>query len=338
MGESVYKFEEEFAKYCGTKYAISTNSGTSALQISLLALGIKGKKIVVTTPASFIATSNSILFANLRHTFADINLKDYTIDPLEIEKHLGKQTEVIMPVHLYGFPAKMKEIIDIAKEKSLRVIEDACQSHGASLAGKKLGSFGDAGCFSFYPSKNMTVCGDGGMIVTDDDKIRDNARKLRDCGRISRYEHDMLGYTARLNTVNAAIGRFQLKRLDEWNRKRREIARRYHKLLCDLDCIATPPAETASEKPSFYVYVIRSRAREQLRQWLEKAGVQCGVHYPVPIHLQPIYRRLFRYRKGDYPNSEILSETCLSIPMYPTLHTNEIEFVTEKIHAFFRQQ
>lgn len=334
-GESVFRFEEEFAKYCGVHHAVSTNSGTSALQLSLIALGIKHRNHVITTPASFIATANAALHVNAVPVFADIDMRTYNINPQLLKNEMTKKVKVIVPVHLYGYPADMNSISEISEKRRVDVVEDACQAHGAEYFGRKAGSIGDVGCFSFYSTKNMTVCGDGGMIVTDDKKTANIISKLRDCGRVSHYEHDMIGFTSRLNTVNAAIGRVQLKRLEEWNERRRTIANLYDRGLSDLGDIILPPNGESKVKPVYHLYVIRTRSRDALKAWLEHNGVQCGVHYPIPIHLQPIYRELFGYKEGDFPNAELLSKTALSLPMFPMLQEHEIQFVCDKIREFF---
>lgn len=338
LGEEVRKFEEEFAEYCGSKYAVSTSSGTESLRLSLIALGITNLDQVVTPPLTFIATSNAVLQVGATPIFADNDVDTYNIDPDQIEKRITKHTKAILPVHLYGHPCNMHRIKKIAENHRIRVVEDACQAHGAEYNGLKVGSIGDVGCFSFYPSKNMTVCGDGGMIVTNDKKTAESLAKLRDCGRKSKYLHDVIGYSSRLNTVNAAIGRIQLRRLDEWNEKRRMNASRYDSLLSDLDEIVLPPSCNSQVKPVYHLYVIRSDRRDELSKWLNSNGVQCGIHYPLPVHLQPIYKSLFKFKGGEYPNSELISQTCLSIPLYPDLKKEEIKFVSEKIHEFYDKQ
>jgi perosamine synthetase len=335
IGASVFKFEEEFARYCGTKYAVSTSSGTFALQLSLIALGVNRGDHVVTTPFSFVATANVALHVGAVPVFADVDVKTCNIDPELAKKKLTTKTRAVIPVHLYGFPADMKRIVEIFGEKGCAVLEDACQAHGAEYFGQKVGALGDLGCFSFYSSKNMTVCGDGGMVVTNDEDVARKVAKLRDCGRASHYEHDLIGFTARLNTVNAAIGRVQLKRLDVWNEKRRACAKLYDKLLSDLDGLVLPPNGSFGVKPVYHLYVIRTSLRDKLKIWLEQRGVQCGVHYPLPIHLQPAYRELFAYRGGEFPNSEFLSKMALSLPMFPELRKDEIGYVCENIHDFF---
>lgn len=321
--------------YCGVKYAVSTNSGTDALHISLIALSVGRQDQVITTSFSFIATANAILHAGATPIFADIDAKTCNVDSDQIRKRITQHVKAIIPVHLYGYPCDMKQIMEIAERYKVRVLEDACQAHGAEYRGLKVGAIGDVGCFSFYPSKNMTVCGDGGMVVTSNEEIAEMIRELRDCGRKEKYVHDVVGYTARLNTVNAAIGRIQLKKLDGWNEKRRRNADFYNKLLSDLDEIVLPPAGNSYVKPVYHLYVIRVKRRDELENWLEDNGVQCGVHYPLPIHLQPIYRKLFRFKGGEYPQSELGSQTCLSIPMYPDLTSDETRYISEKIHEFY---
>jgi perosamine synthetase len=335
MGESVFKFEEEFARYCGTKYAVSTSSGTFALQFSLIALGVNHGDQVVTTPYSFVATANVALHVGAVPVFADVNFETCNIDPELARKKLTTKTRVVIPVHLYGFPADMKRILDVFEDRGCAVVEDACQAHGAEYYGQKVGALGDVGCFSFYSCKNMTVCGDGGIVVTNDEDVARKVAKLRDCGRVSHYEHDLIGFTARLNTVNAAIGRVQLRRLDAWNEKRRACARLYDKLLSDMEELVLPLSGSSEAKPVYHLYVVRTSQRDGLKVWLEQRGVQCGVHYPLPIHLQPAYRRLFAYSGGEFPNSELLSKTVLSLPMYPKLRRDEIEYTCKNIHDFF---
>jgi len=335
LGEDVYKFEEEFARYCRVKYAVSTSSGTDALHLSIIALGVGEQDRVVTTSFSFVATANVILHVGATPVFADINANTYNVDPDQIRRKITKHTKAIIPVHLYGYPSDMERIMEIAEDHEVRVLEDACQAHGAEYRGSKTGAIGDVGCFSFYPSKNMTVCGDGGMVTTNNEEVAEVIGKLRDCGRKAKYVHDVVGYTTRLNTVNAAIGRIQLKKLDGWNEKRRRNAALYDELLSDLDEVVLPPAGNSYVKPVHHLYVIRVKKRDELKKWLEDNGIQCGVHYPLPIHLQPIYRQLFKFKGGEYPQSERVSNTCLSIPMYPNLTTDEIRYISEKIHEFY---
>jgi perosamine synthetase len=338
LGESVFRFEEEFAKYCGVDYAVSVSSGTEALHIALLAAGIDSGQRVITSPASFVASANAIIHSNGIPVFSDIDLETYTLDP-ELLSKLPTKSKAVIPVHLYGYPADMDLITSVASKKGLFVIEDACQAHGASYKGKKAGSLADCGCFSFYSSKNMTVGGDGGMITTDDKKVAQRVAKLRDCGRKSQYVHDAIGYTSRLNTVNAAIGRVQLRHLDEWNQMRRLRAKEYDRLLSGIDGLILPPMSAdADTQPVYHLYVVRTKKRDALKAWLESKGIACGVHYVLPIHLQPVYMKMFGYKKGMYPKSEELCRTCLSLPMYPDLSSAELSFISNTVHDFFEQK
>ena len=335
LGESVHKFEEEFAKYCDTDFAVSTSSGTDALKIAMLAAGINPGQAVVTSPASFIASANAILHAQGVPAFSDINPETNNIDPLKLEKIITDKTKAVIPVHLYGFPADMDSINDLAKKRNLVVIEDSCQAHGALYHGKRTGSLGLIGCFSFYPSKNMTVGGDGGMITTNDEKIAAAAAKLRDCGRKSQYVHDVVGFTSRLNSVNAAIGRIQLGRLDAWNDSRRKAAKIYDSSLEGVGDLVLPPKGSATIEPVYHLYVVRTKHRDELKSWLESQGIGCGIHYVLPIHLQPVYQEMFGYKEGAYPNAEELCKTCLTIPIFPNITSDEILYVSQNIRKFF---
>jgi perosamine synthetase len=335
LGEDVFKFEEEFASYIGVKHAVSTSSGTSALQIALLALGISGGNEVVTSAFSFVASANAVLHAGGTPVFADVAADDLNVDPKKVGAKFSNRVWGLLPVHLFGYPSKMRELMDFANDNDLRVVEDACQAHGAEYAGRRVGAIGDVGCFSFYPSKNMTVCGDGGMITTDNGDVAKLAAKIRDCGRKTKYEHDVVGYTSRLNTVNAAIGRVQLRRLDEWNRKRVRNASVYSRLLSGVDEVKTPLLGDEVVKPVFHLYVIRAERRDKLAEWLLSCGVQVAVHYPLPIPLQPVYRQLFGYEAGEFCESEQASKSCLSLPVNPGLVDEDIEYVCDKIVQFY---
>lgn len=326
-GENVFKFEEEFARYIGTDYAISTSSGSSALFLSILALNIKSK--IYTTPMSFIATSNSVIHANLMPKFVDITNENYNID---INK-IPQEAECILPVHLYGNPANIDELKE--KFSKTTIIEDACQGHGAILNNKKVGSIGDVGAFSFYTTKNMTVMGDGGMITTNDEKIMNKTKKLRDCGRVSQYTHDVIGYTMRLNSINAAVGRVQLRRLEDMISKRIEIANRYNKILSDVPNIVTP-LTTNNSRHAYHLYVIRTDKRDELRNFLNENQIQTGIHYDPPIHLQPIYKELYNYKEGDFPVTEKHSREIISLPMFPELKIEEQNYICDKIKEFFK--
>jgi perosamine synthetase len=333
MGESVFKFEEEFAQYCGTKYAVSTASGTAALSVTLQALNIGHDNEVITTPFSFIATANSIVHAGAHPVFADVEDSGINLSPSKSRAKIGSKTRALMPVHLYGQPSRIDEFRDLAFEANLSLIEDACQAHGAEFNGRRVGSIGDAGCFSFYPAKNMTVGGDGGMITTNNEELADAARSIRDCGRDknSKYYHGRIGFTSRLNTVNAAIGRVQLKRLEAWNQARRRLSERYRKELEIVRDIVLPPLERSVEKAVYHLFVIRTKSRDQMKKCLADNGIETGIHYPRPIHLQTPYRQKYGYAEGAFPLSESLSNEVLSLPIFPTLTEDEVVRVCEAL-------
>jgi len=339
-GKSVAEFEKEFAEYTGTDYAVAVNSGTTALHLSLIAMGIKEGDCVITTPATFIATANAITYVGAKPIFVDISLETYNIDTKKLEETIGNykdKVKAIIPVHLYGYPCEMDEILEISEKYGIKILEDVCQAHGAEYNGKKVGSIGHAAAFSFYPSKNMTVCGDGGMVTTNDDKIAETVESLRDVGRskTNSYIHEYIGYTARMNTINAAIGRIQLKYLEEWNEKRRKIAREYNKNLSGVGDLILPPKENSKIKPVYHLYVVRTKYRDKLKEYLEKRGIECGIHYPLPVHLQSPYRRM-GFKEGMLPNAEKWAKEVLSLPMHPNLTKEEIEYIISCIEEFFR--
>ena len=338
MGESVFKLEEEFASYCGTKYAISTGSGTAALSIALQSLGIGPESQVITSPFSFIATANAAVHVGAEPVFADVHDSGFNLSPAKTRAVVSPKARAIIPVHLYGHPAEMDEFHRISEESRVKIVEDACQAHGAEYSGRKAGSMGEAGCFSFYSAKNMTVGGDGGMITTDNEEVAEAARSIRDCGRDrnSKYHMGRIGYTSRLNSVNAAIGRVQLRRLDEWNDARRRIASLYRRELEGVDGVTLPPVERNGEKGVYHLFVIRTRSRDQVQKSLEADGIETGVHYPVPIHLQTPYRQLYGYSEGAYPLSERLSEEVLSLPMFPTLREDDLVRVCDSLKESLR--
>ena len=338
LGESVYKFEEEFAKFCGARYAVSVSSGTNALQLALLASGIKPGEQVITSPASYIASANAVLHVNAVPKFSDIDLENYALNPELLEKKINKNTRGIIPVYLYGRPADIDLIHDITEKHNLNYIADAAQAHGAKYKGKIIGSIEELCCFSFYSSKCMTVCGDGGMVVTNDEEKANVISKLRDGGKISKYKHDMIGYTSRLNTVNASIGRVQLRSLEKWNERRRDIVNIYNEQLTGIGDIITPPKDDKDFVSSHYMYVIRTDYRDKLKKFLLDNNIETGIHYPIPIHLQPIYRKIYGYKNGDFPNSELLSDTALSLPLYYQLQQEGITYVIENVAEFYEKE
>ncbi|HTY46196.1 MAG TPA: DegT/DnrJ/EryC1/StrS family aminotransferase [Methanomassiliicoccales archaeon] len=336
MGESVFKFEEEFARYIGVKHAISVSSGTEALHLSMIAIGVQ-KGTVITTPFSFIATANSVVQAGGRPVFADILQNDFNLDPVKVMKTARKDLRAIMPVHIFGHPADLKPMLESAEDAGAKLVEDAAQAHGALYRGSRVGGIGHVGCFSFYPTKNMTVAGDGGMVTTNDDGIAKEVAKLRDCGRVSRYVHDVVGFTARLNTVNAAIGRVQLSHLENWNERRRRVAALYERNLKGVEGLTLPPLGDKDVVPVFHLYVIRTNKRDALAEHLGKAGVDTAVHYPVPIHLQPVYKEMYGFSEGMYPLCERVAQEVLSLPIHPALSDEEVSRICDEILGFFRK-
>ena len=319
-GESVSKFEEEFAEYTGVKHAISVSSGNSALQISLMALGIADNSKVVTPTNSFIASANCIRITNAHPILADIDLKDGGIDV----NGITQSVDAIIPVHIYGNPCNFDSVKAFAEEQKIPIIEDACQAHGAVYKNRKVGSLSDVGCFSFYPTKNMTVGGDGGMTTTNNEEIAQKISSMRDNGRKTKNEFDKLGFTMRLNTVNAAIGRIQLKHLDEKNSRRREIVSIYKKNLIE-DCILP---ENENGKSVYHQIVIRHSKRNEIRKGLADNNIGSAIYYETPIHLQPIYQE-YGYK---LPNSEKFSKEVMSLPSYPLLTDEQILVICEHVN------
>ena len=319
-GESVSKFEEEFAAYTGTKYAVSVSSGNSALQISLMALGISDNSKVITPTNSFIASANCIRMVNAYPILSDIDLRDGEIDISSVTQN----ADAVIPVHIYGNPCNFDSVKAFAEEKKIPIVEDACQAHGAIYKNKKVGSLSEVGCFSFYPTKNMTVGGDGGMTTTDNEELASKIKSIRDNGRKTKNEFDKLGFTMRLNTVNAAIGRVQLKHLDDKNARKREIVSIYKKHLAE-DCILP---ENENGKSVYHQIVIRHEKRNEIRKELTDSDIGSAIYYETPIHLQPLYQ------KYDYklPNSEKFSKEIMSLPSYPLLTDEQILVICEHVN------
>lgn len=332
-GARVEAFEKEFAAFLGVRHVIGVGCGTDALRLSLLAAGIGSGDEVITTPMTFIATAAAIRQAGARAVLVDIDPDTCNISPralrscLETRRRAGERPpRAIMPVHLYGLPAPMREIQEIATEFGLRVIEDACQAHGALMYDgqrwRPAGTLGATGCFSFYPGKNLGGWGDGGAVATECDEMAERVRMLRDHGRISHYAHQHYGYNSRLDAIQAVVLRAKLERLARWNQRRREIADRYRVLLAD--CGLQLPHEPDGAASCYHLFAVRSARRDALRQALLSSNIDCGIHYPVPLHLQPACRDL-GYRRGDFPESEKLADTELSLPMHPHLTDAEVE-------------
>lgn len=332
LGPNVRSLEQEFAAYCGTKYAVGVGSGTDAIAIALMAAGIKSGDEVITTAHTFFATAEAIAWAGATPVFVDIDPNTYNIDPSLIEKTITEKTKAIVPVHMYGQSAEMGPILDIAGRRGLKVIEDACQAHGAEYSGKRCGSIGDAGCFSFYYTKNLGGYGEGGIITTDDPDIAEKARLFRNHGHVSKYEHSVMGYNSRLDEIQAAILRVKIKRMEEYTNARRTVAAAYNEHLSDTPLIL--PDEADGRKHVYHLYVVRSKERDKLMQHLADARIGTGIHYKNPVHLQEACKA-YGCKKGDLPVTEKICEEILSLPIYPELQENDILYIAEKIKAFY---
>ena len=331
LGPEVEAFEREFAAYCGAKHAVAVNTGTSALHLALLAAGVGPGDEVITTPATFVATVAAILYAGATPVFVDIDPERWTLDPSKIEAAVTPRTKAVLPVHLHGRLADMDAIVEIARRHGLQVIEDAAQAHGAFRDGTGAGCFGDAGCFSFYPGKNLGACGEGGAVTTNDDAIAETVRRLRDWGQDGRYNHVLQGFNYRMDAVQGAALRVKLQRLQSWTDGRRRVAARYHALLDGSG--AEMPAPSGPADHSYHVFAVRLQARDRVRALMTIAGVETGLHYPRPVHLQPAYAAL-GYGRGDFPEVEALAAQTLSLPMFPELSDAQIQRVAESLsHA-----
>lgn len=322
QGPMVARFEEDFAAYCGVKHAIATSNGTTALHLALLSLRLGPGDEVITSPFTFIATANSVLYCGAKPVFVDIEPETFNLDPAQIEAAITPRTRAIMPVHLYGHPADMVAIQEIASRHGLVIIEDAAQAHGAEVAGQRVGSFG-TGCFSFYPTKNMTS-GEGGMITTNDDALAERARRLRAHGEAERYVHESLGYNFRMTEIHAAIGIEQLKKVNRWNRQRQRNAANLSALLADF--VTTPTCRPWATHV-YHQYTVRiPNGRFDLAQRLAERGIGTAVYYPVPVHRQPLYQGL-GYGESSLPEAELASEVVLSLPVHPSLTDEHIQAI-----------
>lgn len=329
LGPQVEIFEDEFSKYCGAKNGIGVASGTDALHIALRACGIGEGDEVITVSHTFIATALAISWTGAKPVFIDVDPRTYNLNPLLLKNALSKRTKAIIPVHLYGQPVDIDSILKFAKKNGLKVIEDACQAHGARYKQKRVGSFGDAACFSFYPSKNLGGIGDGGMIVTNNDEVAARARRLRNYGQSSKYKHDDPGYNSRLDSIQAAVLRVKLRYLDDWNERRRKIAHLYTEALRDIKKVTTPFINENVES-AFHLYVVLYSQRDKLITSLSQMGIGTGLHYPIPIHLQRAFSYL-EISKGALPVSESIADTCVSLPMSPQLKDEDCLKVCEAI-------
>ena len=328
-GPFVEKFEKEFATYCEVKHAIAVGNGTDALWVSLIALGIKAGDEVITVPDTFIATAEAITYCGATPVFVDIDEQSYNMDPNLLEAAITSKTKAIIPVHLFGQMADMDPILKIANSHGIPVIEDSSQGHGARNKGRRAGSLGITGCFSFYPGKNLGAFGEGGAITTNDDELADKIRMFRDHGQEKKYHHKIVGFNCRLDGIQGAILSIKLSSLDKNNKLRRERAAQYDEALSSIDGIITPHCDKDSEHV-YHIYAVRVADRDKVLQLMGEAGIGCGIHYPVPVHLQKAYRDL-PYGKGSFPISERCANEFLSLPMFPELTGDQVGIVAENL-------
>ena len=334
LGPDVIRFENDFAQYCGAGHCVGFNSGTSALHVALLLLGVGHGDEVITTPFTFVATSWAISYVGARPVYVDIDDATFNLDPKLVGHAITPRTKAILPVHLYGQPFDVDPFLDICRKNRLPLVEDACQAHGARYKGKMVGTFGQISCFSFYPGKNLGACGEGGALVTNDAGFDKRARSLREHGSSVRYYHDEVGFNYRMEGFQGAVLGVKLKHLEDWAQKRRTIAHTYHDLLAD-----TPlqlPREAANAEGAWHLYVVRHPRRDELKKHLEANGVGCALHYPLPLHLQKCYANL-GYKIGDFPVAEKAARECLSLPIYPGLTDKQLRRVADVIKEFFKR-
>ena len=334
LGPDVIRFENDFAQYCGAGHCVGFNSGTSALHVALLLLGVGHGDEVITTPFTFVATSWAISYVGARPVYVDIDDATFNLDPKLVGHAITPRTKAILPVHLYGQPFDVDPFLDICRKNRLPLVEDACQAHGARYKGKMAGTFGQISCFSFYPGKNLGACGEGGALVTNDAGFDKRARSLREHGSSVRYYHDEVGFNYRMEGFQGAVLGVKLKHLEDWAQKRRTIAHTYHDLLAD-----TPlqlPREAANAEGAWHLYVVRHPRRDELKKHLEANGVGCALHYPLPLHLQKCYANL-GYKIGDFPVAEKAARECLSLPIYPGLTDKQLRRVADVIKEFFKR-
>jgi len=334
LGKEVVAFEELFAAYTQTSHVMGVNTGTSALHLSLLAAGIGRGDEVITTPFTFIATVSAIDYTGATPVFVDIDPVSFTIDPAKIEAAITPRTKAILPVHLYGQPADMDPIMEIAKRHGLVVIEDACQAHGAEYKGRRVGSIGDLGCFSFYPGKNLGAYGEGGAVTTNNPEFAHTVRMLRDWGAERKYYHDLKGFNYRLEGIQGAVLKVKMKYIEAWTEARRAVAARYDAQLPEMGIHS--PVALPERRHVYHVYAIRDAQRDQLQTFMHDHGVSTGIHYPIPVHLQRAFAEL-GHKEGDFPHSEAAAREVLSLPMYPELPQEQQDLVIAALKMWPRQ-
>jgi len=335
LGEEVSAFEKSFAEYVGAKFGVGVGCGTSALQLALLASGIGRGDEVITVAHTFTATAEAILHAGAKPVFVDIDPRTYCIDPSRVEDAISSRTKAIIPVHLYGHPAEMDPILDIANRRGLLIIEDAAQAHGAEYDSIRCGSIGNLACFSFYPGKNLGAYGDAGIVTGNDEKLISRVRRLRDHGRTNKYEHDEIGFCERMDAIQAAVLRVKLDYLEDWTEARRKHASYYNSLLDQTDVIT--PYASPSVRHVYHLYVVRVSKRDKLAANLKAKGISAGIHYPIPLHYQPAYMKI-DHGNRSLPDTEMVASQILSLPMYPKLTADKIDYVVEMLKLAMRQQ
>jgi len=330
-GPFVARFEEAYARFCGTRFCAGVANGTDSLWLSLLAAGIGQGDEVITVPMTFMATAEAITYAGARPVFVDIEPRTFTMDPALLEAAITPRTKAVIPVHLFGQCADLDPILAVARRRNLVVIEDAAQAQGALYKGRKAGSIGLAGSFSFYPGKNLGAWGEAGAVTTDDPALRERIAMLREHGQQKRYHHDLVGWNSRMDGLQAAVLGVKLKYLDQANDGRRRVAARYRELLAGIPGLSLP-AEADYARHIYHVYAVRVADRDALMQQLAARGIGTGIHYPVPVHLQKAYASL-GHQRGDFPVTEACADTFLSLPMYPELTDSQIETVARELKA-----
>jgi dTDP-4-amino-4,6-dideoxygalactose transaminase len=334
LGPDVAQFEKDFAKFIGARHCVAFNSGTSALHVALLLLGVGPGDEVITTPYTFVATSWAISYVGAKPVYVDVEDATMNLDPKLIERAVTKKTKAVMPVHLYGQPFELDSILEICRKHKLPLVEDAAQAHGAKYKNKIVGTFGEISCFSFYPGKNLGACGEGGALVTNNPAFDKRARALREHGSTVRYYHDEIGFNYRMEGIQGAVLGVKLKHLEKWTDERRRVAHRYHELLAD-----TPlqlPREADYAQSAWHLYVVRHPRRDELKKYLEENKIGCALHYPLPLHLQKCYAGL-GHKPGDFPAAEKAARECLSLPIYPELTDAQVRRVAEAIKDFFKK-
>lgn len=332
-GPFVKQFDDAFAEYCGTDHAIGVNSGTTALWAALIGFGIGEGDEVITVPNTFIATAEAISFAGAKPVFVDVDEETYTLDPSKLEAAITSRTKAVIPVHLYGQIADMDPILEIARAHGLKVIEDAAQAHGAEYKGRRAGSIGDAGCFSFYPGKNLGAYGEGGAVTTNDPELANTIRVFRDHGQSEKYHHRMIGWNARMDGIQGAVLNVKLRHIDGWNEARARHAAAYNKGLAGVEGIVLP-TKAGYSKHIYHIYPIRTQDRESFMTAMAKQGIGCAIHYPVPVHLQEAYAGL-NLPAGSFPVAEKCCSEVVSLPMFPELSGEQIQAVVTAVESYF---